>query len=228
MNALSDAALQAYRQLVTEPGFLEYFDQATPIGEIEQLPIGSRPARRGGQRSLDKLRAIPWVFSWTQNRQLLPAWFGIGAAIANFLGLHRDGLEKLRTMYRQWPFFAGVIENAALALAKADLGIGAEYLRLVKDPRVAQAIWDRIQHDYHASVSGVLQITGRTGLLSDVAWLRDSIEVRNPYVDPLNLMQVALLERARRDQDSEEIAAELQALIRATIQGIAAGLRTTG
>ncbi len=170
----------------------------------------------------------PWVFSWTQNRQLLPAWFGVGQSLSAFIRARPEGLANLQLMYRQWPFFEGVIENAALALAKADLAIGRKYVALVEEQTESDSIWRAIQDDFDNSVSSVLQITERSGMLDHVAWLRDSIEVRNPYVDPLNLIQVTLLRRLRNFTTSTDDAIEIQSLVRSTIQGVAAGLRTTG
>jgi phosphoenolpyruvate carboxylase len=234
MGQLAEQAYCAYRSLVEMPGFIDYFDRATPIGEIERLPIGSRPPRRGGVRSLDKLRAIPWVFSWTQNRHLLPAWFGVGAALDGFAADHTEGLVRLQTMYEQWPFFRGMIENAALALAKSDLGIARCYADLMPGGANESPVWRVIEEDHRRSTSAILQITRRQGLLDEVPWLQESIEVRNPYVDPLNFLQIILLKRQReREHNSQpatnpSIRDELGELLRLTIQGVAAGLRATG
>ncbi|MBX3417790.1 MAG: phosphoenolpyruvate carboxylase [Pirellulaceae bacterium] len=234
MEELADRAYRSYRGLVEMPGFIEYFDRATPIGEIERLPIGSRPPRRGGVRSLDKLRAIPWVFSWTQNRHFLPAWFGVGAALDGFAADHPDGLERLRAMYDEWPFFHGMIENAALALAKSDLGIARCYAGLMPEGAEESDVWQVIEEDHRRSTSAILQITRRQGLLDEVPWLQESIEVRNPYVDPLNFLQIVLLKRQREREENADLASnsgdrdELGELLRLTIQGVAAGLRATG
>lgn len=246
MNGLAQTSLQAYRQLVEAEGFIEYFEQATPIAEIEQLPMGSRPSRRMGKRSLDKLRAIPWVFSWTQNRHILPAWYGLGSACDQLIQASPAGLERLTEMYQAWPYFHGLIENAALALAKADMGIGYHYAELCHDRKTSQAIWETIKDDYQKSVRAILAITHRENLLDEIPWLKMSIETRNPYVDPLNLIQVNLLKKIRLQSKPEVVTTANQLdsptppsnggdsveplieLVRLSVQGIAAGLRTTG
>lgn len=227
MNEIAEWGLRTYRTLVEHSSFIEYFELATPIAEIEQLPIGSRPARRAGKRSLNRLRAIPWVFSWTQNRHLLPGWYGIGSALAEFCRRHVEGLEHLRLLYKNWPFFEGVIENAALALAKADLSIGIHYTNLVlKEHR--EPIWAQIRREHQISCERVLAVAEREELLGNVGWLRASIEIRNPYVDPLNLAQVELLKQIRMWDEESAASSSIQELLRMSIQGIAAGLRTTG
>jgi len=226
MSRLAERAFEAYRELVDHPAFLEYFQTATPIAEIEQLPIGSRPARRGAKRSLKDLRAIPWVFSWTQNRHLIPAWYGLGTAIERHAQSVPNIWDELAGMYRDWPFFKATIDNALLALAKADLMIAAAYARLA--PPTAQPVWEMIQAEFQKSRSTVLRITGTEDLLSGTPWLRRSILVRNPYVDPLNLLQIEFSTKLRQSQGSEEELEALRSLTRLTIQGVAAGLRTTG
>ncbi len=223
LERLATTSREAYRELVEHPGFVQYFEEATPIRGIEDLPIGSRPARRSSDRSLETLRAIPWVFSWTQSRHMIPAWFGLGTALE---AAHEE-VPALRDFYRRSGFFRATIDNAALALAKADMGIARVHSRLVGDPAVRDEIWGRISAEYERTRAGVLALTGREALLDETPWLQRSIEVRNPYVDPLNLIQVELFRRLRElgeDGDTDE----LRSLIRLTIQGIAGGLRTTG
>ena len=220
-----------YRALVDRPGFIRYFEEATPISQIEELPIGSRPARRRGERSLDTLRAIPWVFAWTQSRHLIPAWYGLGSALAPVLeaeGAAAGGAAAgLRELYRQSGFFRATVENAELALARADMGIAALHAELVVDPEVRREIRELVMREFESSRRAILALKGRDELLADIPWLQRSIEVRNPYVDPLNLVQVELFRRLRRMEDSDP-AERLRELIRLTIQGIAGGLRTTG
>jgi len=231
MNDLAARSREVYRELVDQPGFIDYFVQGTPIDEIERLPIGSRPARRSGKRSLSDLRAIPWVFSWTQNRHLIPAWYGLGAAMEQCAGEDESAADHLRTMYQSWPFFTATINNAALALAKADMDIAHQYTSLVDDPANREAIWQRISGEYRRCVSWILRITEQRELLDDIPWLKRSIEVRNPYVDPLNFVQIEQFRRTRSAADVEPDEAAIDAArtrIRLTIQGIAAGLRTTG
>ena len=217
-------SMRAYRALIEDPAFVEYFSEATPIDAIETLPIGSRPSRRGGQRSLGDLRAIPYTFAWTQNRHMITAFFGLGAGLGPAA---EEDPELLRRMYADWPFFRGVIDNAELALAKCDIGIAREYAALMEDRGAADRIWSMIESEYQRARRVVLAITGRDELLAGTPWLKRSIEVRNPYVDPLNLIQMELMRRSR-DVPEEADAEPLDELLRLTIQGIAAGMRTTG
>jgi phosphoenolpyruvate carboxylase len=230
MQQLATEALAAYRGLIEQPDFLSFFEQATPIVEIESLPIASRPAHRHGVRSLSDLRAIPWVFAWTQNRCMIPAWFGIGTAFQRFAASRADGWSLLRAMYQGWPFFRATLDNAVLALAKSDLGIGRMYAELVEDEEVRERIWGLIAGEYQRSRDAVLQTNGQPDLLSEIPWLKQSIRVRNPNTDPLNLVQVQWLRRLRdaeRRGDTER-QAECRELLRLTIEGVAAGMRTTG
>ena len=230
MEELSRDALAAYRALVEEPCFLSYFEQATPIREIESLPIASRPAHRHGARGLSDLRAIPWVFAWTQNRCMIPAWYGLGSAFHAYARTHQDGWKTLRSMYEGWPFFRATIDNAVLALAKSDMDIGRAYAGLVDDPATRQRIWGMIESEYEASRQAVLATNGQPGLLEEVPWLQNSIRLRNPNTDPLNLLQVEWLRRLREaERRADEAAqAECRELLRLTIEGVAAGMRTTG
>lgn len=225
MEEMSEAAYRAYRELLEAPGFLTYFQYATPIDGVERLPIASRPARRRPERRLEELRAIPWVFSWTQSRHLLPGWFGLGSGIEAFVRRAGAlGWQRLEEMHRGWPFFRVVLADAALALAKTDLGIARAYAELVPDAEVRETIWRRIEAEYHRTRQALLRITGLPDLLEDIPWLKRSIQVRNPYVDPLNFIQILLLRRWREQPEAEA----LQEALWLTIQGVAAGLRTTG
>ncbi|MCX7691718.1 phosphoenolpyruvate carboxylase [Thermoflexus sp.] len=225
MERMSEAAYRAYRDLLETPGFLTYFEHATPIDGIEELPIASRPARRRPERRLEDLRAIPWVFSWTQSRHLLPGWFGLGTGVETFAQAEgASGWSLLEEMARRWPFFQVVLADAALALAKTDLGIAGAYAELVPDESIRQAVWSQIEREYHRTRRALLRITGLPDLLEDIPWLKRSIQVRNPYVDPLNFIQILLLRRWREQPEAEELREALWL----TIQGVAAGLRTTG
>ena len=230
MEQLSRRSYESYRKLVDQPGFIEFFGAATPIDEIESLNIGSRPARRRGERTLADLRAIPWVFSWTQNRCLIPAWYGLGAALTELLDGQVSGWQTVYEMYRQWPFFQATIDNAALALAKADALISSRYADLVANDEVRQRIGKMIADEREGSRRAILALTGGADLLSTTPWLQDSIDARNPYIDPLNLIQIELIRRRRAftaDASSEE-SERIRGLLRLTVQGIAAGMRTTG
>jgi len=228
MEQLAKVSYQKYRELVEQPDFVEFFRRVTPIAEVEQLPIGSRPARRRGGNGLKDLRAIPWVFSWTQCRCLLPAWYGFGAAVEEFL---QDEASRnlLRSMYRDWPFFRATVDNAELALAKADFGIAEQYASLADDSEALTRIGAMISSEFHRTCDAVLTIAQSDELLDSIPWLKESIRLRNRYIDPLNLIQVELLRRSRSSADrSEAQADELQHLTRLTINGLAAGMRTSG
>jgi phosphoenolpyruvate carboxylase len=223
LERMADRSREVYRDLVyRHPGFERFFEQATPIEEIARLRLGSRPARRGGSARIEELRAIPWVFSWTQARIILPGWYGLGSALAQ--ALEQAGLPLLQEMDRDWPFFAALLSNAEMALAKADLTIGERYADLVEDETLREAIWTPIRAEYERTRELVLAVTGQARLLDRTPVLQRSIERRNPYVDPLSFIQVELLRRLRRDDDSEEL---VRAIL-LTINGIAGGLRNTG
>lgn len=223
MHELSKQSLKKYRELVEHAGFLHYFDNATPISEIETLPIGSRPSRRGQRRSLADLRAIPWTFAWTQSRHILPAWFGLGTAFRNFVDSDTGDWDVLQDMYAQWPVFRALVDNAELALAKADISIARLYASLVQE-EASTEIWEIVSAEFERSRGAILLIKQSSELLADITWLRESVLKRNPYLDPLNLAQIDLLQRIRQNGSNDQ----LTNLVRLSIQGIASGLRTTG
>ncbi|MGB7343154.1 MAG: phosphoenolpyruvate carboxylase [Pirellulaceae bacterium] len=225
MQSISEASFLKYRELLEQPGFVDYFRLVTPISEIERLPIGSRPSRRKPNGGLADLRAIPWVFSWTQSRCLLPAWYGIGGAMGPMIDDPAKRSE-LQSMYKEWPFFRGLVDNAELALAKSDLEIAAEYNSLADDSESHKRIGKMIETDYRESVRVVLAMTQQEALLDGTPWLKESIRVRNRFIDPLNLIQVELLGRLQGKE--AEAAEELRHLTRLSINGIAAGMRTSG
>ena len=235
MERMAERARVAYRDLVDEPGFIDYFANTTPIDEIENLPIASRPARRRGQRTLDDLRAIPWVFAWTQSRCMIPAWYGLGAALAEIKYDDRHAWQHVCEMYRQWPFFQATIDNATLALAKADMYVAQRYSELAEDDDARRRIWPRIAAERDRARQAILDIAGGDELLAGTPWFRQSIEARNPSVDPLNLVQIEFMRRQRRavQADASPPAAAggeppYRQLLRLCLQGIAAGMRTTG
>lgn len=228
MQALAERSLQTYRELVDQPGFIEFFAETTPIEEIENLPIASRPSRRTGQRTLADLRAIPWVFAWTQNRCLLPAWYGLGSALTEVKYRDRHGWQLVCEMYRQWPFFQATIDNAALALAKADTYVGQRYSELTESEELRHRIWMLIAAECDRSRQAIIDIVGGSHLLSSTPWLQRSIELRNPSIDPLNLIQIELLRRRRAALLESGEPDRLRELLRLTVQGVAAGMRTTG
>lgn len=228
MDRLAASSYKKYRELVEQPDFVEFFRRATPIAEVEQLPIGSRPARRRGSNGLADLRAIPWVFSWTQCRCLIPAWYGFGAAVEELLQ-DEPSRQLLLSMYREWPFFRATVDNAELALAKTDLGIAEQYAKLANDSEALAQIESLISGEFRQAHDAILTITQSEELLDGIPWLKESIRLRNRYIDPLNLIQVELLRRSRNSTDRSEAQVEdLRHLTRLTINGLAAGMRTSG
>jgi phosphoenolpyruvate carboxylase len=230
IEELAQRSYRAYRELVEQPGFIQFFGDATPIEEIENLPIGSRPSRRRGERTLNDLRAIPWVFAWTQNRCMIPAWYGLGTALVEVKYRDRGSWKTVCEMYRAWPFMEATIDNAVLAVAKADMTIAHHYAELSEDNDVRQRCWSLIAAERDRTRQALLDIVGGHELLSTTPWFFSSIEVRNPYIDPLNLIQVEFLKRRRLIQTdaSETEREQLRDMLRLTVQGIAAGMRTTG
>lgn len=226
LAGLSQSAQSAYRKLVYDnPGFQDFWQAATPLDEISRLYIGSRPvARASGPVDITKVRAIPWVFSWMQSRFNLPGWYGLGT------GLTASGsINLLREMYSGWPFLQALIDNAEMSLLKADMGIAELYAGLVPDRQLTKRIYSIIIAEYDRTVRAILDITGRAQLLDNEPVIKRSIELRNPYIDPLNYLQVEMLRRLRglKNQESKEADA-LREVIVLTINGIAAGLRNTG
>jgi phosphoenolpyruvate carboxylase len=225
LDAMAGAARDAYRALVEDtPGFLDYWRAATPIEEISRLRLGSRPAARGlGTLTRRDVRAIPWVFSWMQSRFNLPGWYGLGS------GLRAAEPARLREMYTGWPFLRALLDNAEMSLLKADLGIAALYSGLVPDRGLAARVFGLIEAEYARTCEEVLAATGHAALMDGDPVIQRSVQLRNPYVDPLNYLQVEMLRRLRALDDPEGPAAErCRDVIVLTINGIAAGLRNTG
>ena len=216
------------------PSFYDYFIQATPVEELQYLRIGSRPAKRkSGSKSLDDLRAIPWVFGWTQSRHLLPGWLAVGTALENCIEARpREHLRLLREMYQEWPFFHSTISNIEMTLAKADFQIARQYASRTLDRSLGRRIFRMLEEEYDRACRVTLQITGERRLLDQSPVLQRSISVRNPYVDPLSFLQVELLARRRqKGAKAEPNASDREKLLYATlltINGIAAGMRNTG
>lgn len=230
MQELSNAGLRAYRALVYEtPRFVEFWEQATPIHEIAQLRIGSRPARRSSTPSVQTLRAIPWVFSWMQSRFNLPGWYGLGSALDAVAGNDAAQIQLLQAMTHEWQFFGTMLQNVQNALGKGDMGIAAQYAELVEDVELRETMFGRIREEFDRTREWILRLTGQTDILDNEPILQRAIHLRNPYVDPLNFIQIELMRRLRAlDENDIEGRAELMDAMVVTINGIAAGLRNTG
>lgn len=229
MAELSDISYRAYRQFIYEtPNVLHYWQEATPLNELSGMKIGSRPARRQSADVLAGLRAIPWGFSWMQSRHVLPGWYGVGIALAEF-GTSEERIKLLQEMYAEWPFFRTVIDNTQVSLGKADMGIARQYAELVGDEAVREEVYGAIAAAFRQTEDWVIRVTGQKQVLDNDKTLQRSIRLRNPYVDPLNFMQIRLLRdlRALADKEGPEAEALQQALF-LTINGIAAGLKNTG
>ncbi|MBC7461284.1 MAG: phosphoenolpyruvate carboxylase, partial [Thermoleophilia bacterium] len=226
MTELARTAEAAFRDLVhRDPAFVPFFRSFTPVEELALLNVGSRPAKRpDSDRFLEGLRAIPWIFGWTQNRSLLPSWYGCGAALAP-LAATDDGLALLRDMQARWPFFRALISNLEMTLAKSSMEIAETYLELVPAGADRDRLWRTISDEHAATVDAVLQVVGSRELLQQQPTIQRSIRLRNPYVDPMNIIQVDLLERHRAAGGEDP---EIARLLARSIAGIAAALRNTG
>jgi phosphoenolpyruvate carboxylase len=198
LERLSQLAHRRYRQLIYEnPDFLRFFEQATPISELGWLNIGSRPARRTAGRSVEELRAIPWVFSWMQSRYVLPSWYGVGTALETYLHEDSTHLAHLQEMYRSWTFLRAFLDNLQMTLSKADMHIAHHYASLVEDAELRQRLSTEIEQEYERTCAVIIRIVGGHALLDHTPVLQQSIRRRNPYVDPLSYFQVDLLRRLR-------------------------------
>ncbi len=223
MATMAARSTEAYQALVYgDDGFVSFFEQMTPIREISELKLGSRPARRTASHRIEDLRAIPWVFSWTQARILLPGWYGLGTALET--ARDANGLTVLQDMESSWPYFAAVLSNAEMALAKADMRVAALYLDLVEPPELRDRVWSAITEEFDRTVSLLLEVTGQSALLDRDPVLQRSIARRNPYVDPLSFIQVELLRRFRESGDIDDFLRP----VLLSINGIAGALKNTG
>ncbi len=229
MARLSELSRKCYRKFVYDSdGFLDYWHQATPIDELSMLKISSRPAKRKQAGGFSAMRAIPWIFSWMQSRAIVPSWFGLGTAFKTYIEEEADGLALLREMYQNWSFFNAVIDNAQLDVAKADMGIAELYASLVEPEALREEFFSWIKAEHALSSEMIIAVTERDELLAHMSAIKTSIQRRNPYVDPLNFIQVALLRELRQlDEDDPNRGPVLDATL-STINGIAAGMKTTG
>jgi phosphoenolpyruvate carboxylase len=233
MATMSAAGFAAYKAAVhDDPEFLVFWKQATPIDEISNLKFGSRPTFRRATRSVDDLRAIPWVFSWMQSRFNFPGWFGLGSALDAVLKRGPKGKALLRAMHAEWPFFQTLIDNAQLTMHKADMGIAALYAELVEDPKIRKRVLALLAAEFARTEAAILAVTGERQLLAGEPVLLKSVQLRNPYIDPLNYIQVDMMRRLRAQAPGEKLGAEeaeaARAVVELTINGISGGLKNTG
>jgi len=225
MSEMSEEAFRFYRaKIADDPEVLTYFEQATPVNELEHARIASRPTRRSKSRKLEDLRAIPWVFGWMQSRHGLPAWFGVGHALSRFSQQKPENLELLREMMKKFPLFRTMIRNVEIGMAKADFSIARLYADLVEDAKLGNRVFAMLRDEFELTLKMVLEVAGQKALLETNPVLERSIRLRNPYVDPMSLVQVELLRRKRAGEKTDE----LNYALAATINGIAAGLHNTG
>jgi phosphoenolpyruvate carboxylase len=229
MDELTRLGEAAYREFTDRtPHMMDYFYEITPVNEIGYLNMGSRPSHRTKtDRSKYSVRAIPWVFAWAQSRQTLPAWFGLGTALEQWTGNQPERLATLRRMYREWPFFRTLLDNCQMSLSKAEMSIAHEYSKLCSDAGWAETIYLRIKDEHATTVRMVLDITQSGELLAENPSLALSLARRNPYLDPINQMQVAALVKSRAASDDAERAKWLTPLLR-SINALASGMRNTG
>ncbi|RQW83579.1 MAG: phosphoenolpyruvate carboxylase, partial [Methylococcus sp.] len=228
MGELARLGERSYRDLTEQTeNFLDYFYEATPVGEIGQLNIGSRPSHRKKlDRSKSSVRAIAWVFAWAQSRQTFPAWYGLGASMATWCAGKADRLEMLREMYREWPFFRNLLSNAQMALSKSDMTISREYAGLCLDTDAGKRVWELIASEHQRSVDWVLQVAQKDRLMAENPALAASLERRDAYLGPLNYLQVRLIQQVR-ETDEPTASPWMKPLLR-SINAIAAGMRNTG
>jgi phosphoenolpyruvate carboxylase len=225
VEEMADNAFAFYRERIAEnTDVLTYFEEATPVQELEHARLGSRPSRRSEARGLADLRAIPWVFGWMQSRHVLPGWFGVGYSLERFIDQDAERERLLCTMTEKFPFFSDLIANVEIGMAKADLTIARHYAELVQDVALRERVFQLITEEFARTRRMILRLTGQKELLNRNPVLARSIRLRNPYVDPMSMIQVALLRRKRQGEESED----LNYALAATINGIAAGLRNTG
>jgi phosphoenolpyruvate carboxylase len=232
LDELAATSRSAYRALVhDDPGFASFFRDVTPIRELSDLRLGSRPAARGERDvapTIDSLRAIPWTFAWAQARINLPGWYGLGTALDAYRAAHGDaGLDEIARLGRDWPFLSSILDNAEMSLAKADMGVARLYAALATSPGDDRR-WDAIESEYRRTVALLARVTGRERLLDGAPVLQRSVALRNPYVDSLSELQVRLLARLRALGPDDPERGRVLRLVQLTVNGVAAGLQSTG
>ena len=230
MSAIAKRGEDSFRQFTEqEPGFLDYFHEATPLNEIGLMNIGSRPSyRKKGDRSKFSVRAIAWVFAWAQSRQTLPAWYGIGTALEEYRGEDQHNLEKLRALYRDWPFLRSLLGKTQMSLSKSEMKIAKGYAGLCQDAEVGERIYGLIEAEYLRTCSQVLEIAGLNCLLQEDPMLAVSLARRNIFLDPLNHLQISLLRKLRKFPEAPGVENPWTTVLLRTINAIAAGMRNTG
>jgi phosphoenolpyruvate carboxylase len=230
MAAIAKRGEDSFRQLTErEPGFLDYFYEATPLSEIGLMNIGSRPShRKKGDRSKFSVRAIAWVFAWAQSRQTLPAWYGIGDALQQYRGADPANLEKLRKLYHDWPFLRTLLGKTQMSLAKSEMTIAKGYAGLCVSAETGEYIYNMIEAEYQRTIEQVLEIAASHHLLEDDPLLAVSLARRSLYLDPLNYLQISLLKRSREHQENPDEENPWTTIMLRTINAIAAGMRNTG
>lgn len=229
VRGISEVSLKKYQDLIfRDPDFLSFFKESTPLPEVGELNIGSRPAKRKNSDRFEDLRAIPWVFAWTQSRYLLPAWYAAGTGLQSFYQNNEENLKVLQDMYSNFSFFTSLIDTLQMAIAKADLLIAKEYSNMTKEESYRNRIFNQIEDEFKLTTDLILLITGQKEILDNVPVIQESIRLRNPYVDPLSYLQVQLISELRELREQGEDNNELLREVLLTINGIAAGLRNTG
>lgn len=228
MERIAEEGFLAYREFVSEPRFIEFYHQFTPIGELATLNIGSRPTKRGAAQGIEDLRAVPWVFSWTQNRCVFPTWYGVGTALASFVKSKHGSTELLREMFSSWRFFSTIIANCEMTLAKTDPLIMQRYGELVVDPGLRETFVERLLREHNLTIEMICQVTNQKDLLSTQPALKDTLFIRRHYLDPLSYLQVDLLKRYRALSENDPARVALLQAIQLSINGIASGMKNTG
>jgi len=228
MEKLNTSSMNAYQTFISKPTFIKNYQQFTPIDLISNLQIGSRPAKRKNTQSIKDLRAIPWVFSWMQTRLLLPGWFGVGTALNDYLKSSKNGLKDLQDMYSSWIFFSAFIKNCENALGKSNLEVAKAYQTLFANTKEGEKFVNEIVAEFELTKNVVLQITGESNLLDHQSKLQKSVQLRNPYIDPMNFIQIMLLKKFRTLPENSEERDKVLLILRETVNGIAAGMKNTG
>jgi phosphoenolpyruvate carboxylase len=228
MEEIASIGFSAYRAFVSDPRFITFYQQFTPISELASLNIGSRPTKRGAAQGIEDLRAVPWVFSWTQNRCVFPTWYGVGTALNSYMSKSSVSAKLLREMVSSWRFFSTIISNCEMTLAKTDPLIMQRYGELVIDPDLRKDMLGRLLQEHALTIQTIGEITGQAELLDKQPLLKETLFIRRHYLDPLSYLQVDLLKRYRALEEGNPERVELLRAIQLSINGIASGMKNTG